>query len=73
MEWLNLNLIKTLWNQLERDLRALTPLPSSLKDLSQRLLELWTNIRLDCLKNLVESMPNRMKVAINVKDGLINY
>ena len=77
MEWHpqspDLNPFENLWDQLERELRALTPLPSSLKDPSQRLLELWTNIRLNCLKNLVESMPNRMKVVINVKCGPINY
>ena len=28
---------------------------------SQRLLVAWTNILLDCLQNLVESMYNRMK------------
>ena len=77
MEWPpqspDLNPIENLCDQLERELRALTPLPSSLKDILQRLLELWTNIILDCLQYLVESMPNRMKVVINVKYGPIDY
>ena len=72
MEWPP-HSIENLWDQLQRDLRALTPLPSSLKNLSQRLLELWTNIYLDCSKNLIKSMLNRMKVLINVKGGPINY
>ena len=72
MEWPpqspDLNSIEILWDQLKGDLRALTPLP-----LSQRLLELWTNIRLDCLQSLVAFMPNKMKVVICVKGGPINY
>ena len=60
------NPIQNLWDQLERDLRAVTPLPSSSKDLSQRLLELWRNIRLGCLQDLVESIPDRIIVAVNV-------
>ena len=45
IEWplqtLDLNPIEKFGDQLERDLRGLPPLPSSLKDLSQRLLGLW--------------------------------
>jgi transposase len=77
MEWPpqspDLNPIENLWDQLERELRASTPLPSSLEDLGQRLLALWTNIRIECLQNLVESMPKRIKAVINVKGGPINY
>ena len=77
MEWPpqspDLNPIENVWDQLERKLRAPTPLPSSLEELSQRLLVVWTNIRLDYLQNLRESMPDRMKAVINVIGGPINY
>ena len=77
MEWLPkspaLNPIENLWDQLEGQLRASTPLPSSVEELSQRLLEVWTDIRLDHLQNCVELMPNKIKSVINVKGSPINY
>lgn len=77
MNWppqsLDLNPIENLGDQLERELRASTPIPSLFEDLSQRLLVLCSNIHLDCLQKLVEFMPNRIKSIIIAKDGPINY
>ena len=69
LQFPDLNPIENLWDQLERQLQASTPLPFSLEELSQRLLVVWTNIRLDYLQNFVESMSDKMKAVINVRGG----
>ena len=69
----DLNSIEHFWDQLQRQLRVPTPVPSSLEELSQHLLVVWTNIPLNYLQNLVESISYRMKAVKNVNGCPINY
>jgi transposase len=41
----DLNPVENLWDELEMKLRGLSPLPSTLDDLSQKLFNQWTELR----------------------------
>ena len=69
----DLNPIENLWDVLERDLRAHTPLPTSIKDVGDLLMKLWPKIKIDTLKKLVASMPRRMKAVITAKGSPKKY
>ena len=69
----NLNPIENLWDELERKLRNSSPFSRTLPDLEESLLQLWPEVDLCRLKNIVDSMPSRMKVDMKVKGGPIDY
>ena len=69
----DLNPIENLWDELERKLWNSSPLSRTLPDLEERLLQLWPEVDLCRLKNIVDSMPSRIKVVIKAKGGPIDY
>ena len=58
-----------LFDELERRLRARPSRPTSVPDLTNALLEEWSNISIDTLLNLVESLPRRVEAGIAAKGG----
>ncbi|GIY13323.1 transposable element Tcb1 transposase [Caerostris darwini] len=77
MEWPaqspDLNPIEHLWDELDRRLRACTPLSKSKPELWNFLLNIWKEIPLATMTNLVESMPRRVAAVIAAKGGPTSY
>ena len=47
--------------------------PETLEDLWERVQAIWTNIPIDFLERLYESMPRRIAAVIKAKGGLTKY
>ena len=62
-----------MWDELEWKLQNSSPLSRTLPDLEERLLQLWPEVDLCRSKNIVDSIPSRMKVVIKAKGGPIDY
>uniref|UniRef100_A0A3Q2W3X4 Tc1-like transposase DDE domain-containing protein n=1 Tax=Haplochromis burtoni TaxID=8153 RepID=A0A3Q2W3X4_HAPBU len=69
----DLNPIEYLWDELERRLRARPSRPTSVSDLTNALLEEWSEIPINTLLNLVESLPRRIEAVIAAKGGPTSY
>lgn len=67
----DLNPIEHLWDELERRVRKLSC--STKEELKSALLQAWRNIPSEVLKNLVHSMPNRIRACIDAKGGPTKY
>ena len=68
----DLNPIENLWNELERKLRDISPLPKTLPDLGDKL-QLWSKLDPEKMKHLVELMPRQMEAIIRANGGPIDY
>ena len=44
--------------------------PSSIQELSEKLMQHWTDINLVTLQKLIKTMPQRMRAVIKAKGGL---
>ena len=69
----DLNPIENLWDVLEKTLRSAPNLPSSIQDLGEKLMQLWTEINVVTLQKLVETMPQQMRAVIKAKGGPTKY
>jgi hypothetical protein len=65
--------VENLCDGLERKLRDSSPLPSTLDDLGQKLFKRWTDLRIDTMQKLVESMPWRVESVIKAKGVTTQY
>ena len=68
----DLNPIENLWSIMETNLRSRNP-PASLKELREALRTEWNSISQEVLRNLIESMPRRVKAVIEAKGGPTRY
>jgi len=66
----DLNPIEHLWDEVERELRALDVHPTNLHQLQDAVLPIWANISKECFQHLVESMPRRIKAVLKAKKGV---
>ena len=62
-----------LWDELEWRLRARPSRPTSVPDLTNVLLEEWSNIPIDTLLNLADGLPRRVEAVIAAKGGPTQY
>ncbi|GFW81545.1 transposable element Tcb2 transposase [Trichonephila clavipes] len=69
----DLNPIEHLWEYLGREVAALNPPPRSLHELKQGLLCVWFSLPIPVSDNLINSMGNRCRQCIQVRDGHIPY
>jgi transposase len=69
----DLNPIENLWQELNRLLRQMRPLPKNKDDLFKLLEQAWEEIPQDTLKALVHSMPRRIQAVIEAKGGHTKY
>jgi hypothetical protein len=77
MEWPaqspDLKPIEHLWAELERRLRSRPQRPTSLTALATALQEEWAAIPPETFRQVVESLPGRVRTVINAKDGPTRY
>lgn len=77
MEWPpnspDINIIETVWSYLKDQLNKYTEDVKTLKELWERVQDIWDNIPIDFIQELYESMPKRMRDIIKAKGGAINY
>lgn len=64
----DLNPIENCWGILKSKVFA-SPSPTTMKQLNRRAMREWANIEPSVLKNLVHSMPERLKAVIAMKGG----
>jgi len=69
----DLNPIENLWQELNRRLRQMRPLPKNKDDLFKMLKQAWDQLPQDTLKALVHSMPRRIQAVIEAKGGHTKY
>lgn len=69
----DLNPIEHVWDELGRRVRARDPAPATLRDLKQALVEEWDNIPQERIKNLINSMPNRLEAVRRARGGNTKY
>lgn len=69
----DLNPIEHVWNWLKDALRDRRDRPSNLDQLFDFVQEEWRGIPRDYLKNLVDSLPSRIKAVIKSHGGATNY
>lgn len=68
----DLNSIEHLWAHLEKEIRK-HPQPTGIPSLRDILDTEWSNISQECTKNLIKSMPNRLKEVIKNKGYHTKY
>ena len=65
----DLNPIEHLWSEVERRLRRLSPPPSSLPALWDKLQDVWNSIEAEVCQRFIATMPERIKDVIKAKGG----
>ena len=68
-----LDLIEHFSDELECRLQAKPSRPTSVPDLTNTLLEDWSNIPIDTLLNLVDGLPRRFEAVIAAKGEPTQY
>jgi hypothetical protein len=68
----DLSPIENLWSIMETNLRSHNT-PSSLAELRKAVQSEWNSIPQEVLRNLVESMPRRVKAVIDANGGATSY
>ncbi|KAK3557036.1 hypothetical protein QTP70_024249 [Hemibagrus guttatus] len=69
----NLNPIEHLWDVLNKQVRSMEASPHNLQDLKDLLLTFWCQIPHHTFRDLVESMPQRVRAVLAAKGGLTQY
>ncbi|KAJ0061771.1 hypothetical protein NL108_008285 [Boleophthalmus pectinirostris] len=77
MDWppysLDMNLIKHLWDSLDRRVSRRIPLPATVADLRTALLEEWDAIAVAVINALITFMPRRVQVLLDANSGHTRY
>lgn len=68
----DLNLIETVWAYLKDQLSKYSTDPRDKDELWKRVQDIWTEIPIDFLHNLYESMPRMMRLVVESRGGHIN-
>jgi hypothetical protein len=59
----------TFVDDLDRRVRSRQPAPQILQELQQALVQEWGRIPQDCIRQLIESMPRRVRVVLQANGG----
>ncbi|KAL0840909.1 hypothetical protein ABMA28_014708 [Loxostege sticticalis] len=77
MEWparsSDLNPMEHLWDELRRCVKQRSPAAATLRELRSALVEEWSNIDQNRIRNLVYSMPHRLNEVIRARGGNTRY
>ena len=68
----DLNPIENLWSIMKYEISKL-PKPKSIDEMALLLAEQWNQLTPKVWKNLIESMPRRVKACIEAEGGSIRY
>ncbi len=63
----DLNPIEHLWDVVEREIHIMDVQPTNLQQLRDTIMSIWTTISEECIQNLIESMPRRIKTVLKTK------
>lgn len=69
----DMNPIEHVWGMLKRRVRALPNPPETLRDLRTALVRVWEEIPQVEIKNILQSMPDRMQAVIQARGGNTRY
>lgn len=69
----DLNPIEHVWDMLKRNIRARQHVPGSLRQLKLAIVEEWERIPQQAIRNVINSMPNRLRDAIRARGGDTRY
>lgn len=69
----DMNPIEHVWDMLKRRVRALPHPPETLRDLKSALTVVWEEIPQEEIKNILQSMPERMQAVIAARGGNTRY
>ena len=77
MEWpaqsLDLNIIENIWLYMKRELQKSAVDITTKNDLLLEIQSVWRNIELDYIRNLYQSIPDRLDNVIKMKGHLVKY
>ncbi|KAK3548964.1 hypothetical protein QTP70_022657 [Hemibagrus guttatus] len=69
----DLSPIKHLWDVLDKQVQSMEATPCNLQDLNDLLLTSWCQIPQLTFRDLVESMPQRVRAVLAAKEGPAQY
>ena len=69
----DLNPIEHLWDHVDRQIRAMDKLPQSKTELIHAIESIWNDIPVEVVRNLIQSMPNRVRAVIQSKGFSTRY
>ncbi len=69
----DLSPIEQLWDVVEREIRIMDVQLTTLQQLHDFIMSIWTKISEECFQHLVESMPRRIKAVLKAKGGPTRY
>ena len=77
MEWpaqsLDLNIIENIWLYMKRELQKSAVDITTKNDLLREIQSVWRNIELDYIRDLYQSIPDRLNNVIEMKGHLTKY
>ena len=77
MEWPaqspDLNIIENIWLYMKREQQKSAVDIASKNDLLREIQSVWRNIKLDYIRNLYQSIPDRLDNVIKMKGHLTKY
>ena len=77
MEWLaqspDLNIIQNIWLYMKRELQKSAINIATKNDLLREIQRVWWNIELDYIRNVYQSIPDRLDNVINMRAHLTKY
>ena len=68
-----MNIIKHLWDYLDRKVCLRSPLPRNRDQMWDALVEEWGNIEIDYIQKLYKSIPCRVEALLLAKGGHTKY
>jgi hypothetical protein len=68
----DLNPIEHAWDMVGRHVKALTPAPANLRDLTAAVIRKWEEIDQAVIQHFYEVMPRRMEAVIQARGGKCN-
>ena len=69
----DMNIIEHAWDEVDRCLRARTPLPRNLDELWDALVEEWAKLDISYVRNLYKSMPHRVAALLEAQGQYTKY
>ena len=77
MEWPaqspDLNIIENIWLYMKRELQKSAVDITTKNDLLREIQSVWRNIELDYMRNLYQTIPDRLNDVIEMKGHLTKY